>query len=121
VSTLDFSIVAMQHINWKLNLAWSMRYGHAISEEQVATASDCELGQWLSDEGLSSYDSMADVGELDRIHRECHQCGRRAVQLRNAGETDRSDVEFERVEELSRQILDLLSAISRQVSGQPAP
>lgn len=113
--SLELSIVAMQHINWKLNLAWFLRYGDSLTEAQVASPRQCEFGRWLYSEGLERYGAYPVMAEIEDAHTRMHERAREVVRCYQAGDADGARAEYERVEELSEVIVACLSRLSGEI------
>ena len=113
--SLELSIVAMQHINWKLNLAWFLRYGDSLSDAQVASPRQCEFGRWLYSDGLERYGSYPVIKEIETAHAQLHEHAREVVRHYQAGDEAAARTEYERVEELSEIVVAGLARLSSEI------
>lgn len=116
-SRVDFEAVRAKHLLWKVRLRRFLDGEEALTEAQVVSHRDCDLGKWLYGEGLAAFGSLPEMIQLERIHAELHSTVRQVVQLERAGNRAAAEQMLTQVEMISSQIIALLNIIEHRVAG----
>lgn len=125
VSTMKSSIVGvtdrsfiqtvkLDHIVWKGEI-----YEVALGRSQKSADSfvdhkQCRLGQWYNSEQSHSYQKSSSFKALDRPHAEVHQNGIAALAQLQKGDIKQSLLSFEKMEQASEQVINILDDLSSQ-------
>jgi len=118
---LDLELAKSQHLRWKARLRGFLDGKETLTEQQVTSHRDCDLGKWLYSEGISRYGHLPEMQELERIHAELHDTVRRVVQLHRSGQKDSANREFMKIEPISQRIIQLLTHLENLISGSAIP
>jgi len=118
---LDLELAKSQHLRWKARLRGFLDGKETLTEQQVTSHRDCDLGKWLYSEGISRYGHLPEMQELERIHAELHDTVRRVVQLHRSGQKDSANRELMKIEPISQRIIQLLTHLENLISGSAIP
>lgn len=117
VTTLDFSQARFKHLNWKFRLRAFLDGKETITMEQAVSHRDCDLGKWLYSTGIEKYKQYAEMHELEKTHESLHSVIKRIVVLREKGEMDHAEAEFQKVEGISKTIIGFLDTLESKTIG----
>jgi methyl-accepting chemotaxis protein len=111
----DFAVARVMHIAWKSSLRSFLDGKESMTEEQAVSHKDCDLGKWLYTDGLTTYGTMPEMQELEKVHVELHSIVKKVVQLKRAGDQEGAEAEHAKLEPVSQKIFLLLVKIEQQV------
>ena len=111
----DFAVARVMHIAWKSSLRSFLDGKESMSDEQAISHNDCDLGKWLYTDGMSSYGTMPEMKELEKVHIELHAIVKRVVQLKKSGDAAAAEQELSKLEAVSQKIFLLLVAIEQKI------
>ncbi len=104
------------HLAWKSRLRAYLD-GHAhLSEEQAVSHTQCDLGKWYYGSGIQDFGSMPEFKALEPPHEEIHKLIREVITLRSKGETHRAEQLYQRVVDLSEQIIHKIDDLEQRVT-----
>lgn len=115
---MDFHNAGINHLIWKKRLRGLLNGRVIISEVEKISPKDCELGKWLYSDGLNEYGKMEEMQELERIHAEAHAMGNRIIHFHDDGKIKEAEIEFKKLNELSKKIIGILTNLSIQVDTE---
>lgn len=79
-SDLALVTAAVEHRRWVMRLAACVEHGEMYSAEQLPLDPHaCHFGSWLDDEGRQRYGHLPAMSEIDALHQEIHDLGRRII------------------------------------------
>lgn len=99
------------HVLWKKRLANMVIGKEGLNEHELADHHSCRLGKWYDNVDNVDYLNNADFKTLLKPHEKVHAHGITAVKLFNDGKMDEALKEIEKVEEYSKDVLQLLSQL----------
>jgi methyl-accepting chemotaxis protein len=111
----DFAVARVMHIAWKSSLRSFLDGKASMSEEQAVSHKDCDLGKWLYTDGMSSYGTMPEMKELEKVHVELHAIVKRVVQLKKSGDNATAEQELAKLDTISQKIFLLLVTIEKKI------
>lgn len=114
-STIDFTLAKTKHLVWKTKLRSFLDGKESLSEAQVVSHTDCDLGKWLHFEGIRTYGTIPEMRELEKTHIELHAVVKKVVQLKKQGNTVQAEAELRKVEPISQRIIALLNTIEQKI------
>lgn len=118
--SLDFATAKLKHMSWKLKLRDFLDGKPGLTAAQATSHRDCDLGKWMYGDGLKRYGNVPEMAKLEKIHETLHKTVKQIVDLKTAGKTIEAEREYTKVDGISRQIVDLLTAIEAVVKKQAA-
>lgn len=102
--TIILSGAIVSHQTWMANLQTFIKGGSNLTDMQVSSPDDCNLGKWLKGDGLREFGEYPEFAELEKLHRTLHGLGKEVVKNKHAGDT----IEAER-------LIDAMGPISKQI------
>lgn len=114
--SLDFTTAKIKHTSWKLKLRDFLDGKPGLNEAQATDHTQCDLGKWLLRDGIPKYGHIPEMKTLERVHETLHSLIRSIMELRAAGKIAEAEAEYLKVEPISRQIVELLSAVEQKVT-----
>ena len=112
---INFSKEMADHVIWNVKLRCFLDGGECITEKQLFSHRHCDLGKWLYSEGMDKYGTIPEVLELEKVHIEIHTIVKRVVQAKQAGDVPAAELEFKRLELVSRKIIPLLAVMEKEL------
>jgi methyl-accepting chemotaxis protein len=116
MSSVDFTMAKMRHQNWRLRLRSHLDGREKIDISEAVSPRDCALGKWLYSEGMVKYGSLAEMRKLESVHATMHGMVKRIIELDASGRKDDARQEFQKIGPLSEEIIELLTALEKQVA-----
>jgi len=99
------------HVLWKKRLANMIAGRQGLKSEELTDHHSCRLGKWYDKVEDPKYLSNPSFKALKVPHRQIHEHGIKAVRLYNAGQVEQAIEEIKHVEEVSIEVLRLLSEL----------
>ncbi len=111
INTLTFSIMRNDHLIMASRLSAYIDGRDTLSEDHIMPHNDCDLGRWLSSEGIDPSKHMKEVSELDRAHRDFHEIFNSTCELVHVGQRDSAREEYHKILPLCGRLSDLIDSI----------
>ena len=102
------------HVIWKKRLANMVVGREGLNPSELANHNTCRLGKWYNQVTDPSYKNNPAFRALEHPHRLVHDHGIRAVRLFNDGDTEAALAEIRKVEEASKEVLNILRYLAEQ-------
>jgi methyl-accepting chemotaxis protein len=115
-TSVDFNVAIIKHRAWKINVRGFLDGKQSLSESEVVSHRDCDLGKWLYSNGLHDYGNIPQMKELEQVHTSLHNTIRKVVQLKNSGKSHAAEEEFENLANSSERIISLLKLVDSKVN-----
>ncbi len=115
MANLDFVAAKLRHSTWKFKLRQFLNGHQQMSENEIISERECDLGKWLYSKGLAQYANIAEMRLLEQLHTELHATAKKAVNLKNQGDSSRAEEQMTKLESLDRKLVDLLTDIENKV------
>jgi methyl-accepting chemotaxis protein len=115
MNSADFTMAKMRHQSWRLRLRSHLDGKEKIDISEAVSPRDCALGKWLYAEGMTKYGALAEMRTLEKVHANMHGLVKRIIELDASGKKDDARQEFEKIGPMSEKILELLTALEKQV------
>jgi predicted nucleic acid-binding Zn-ribbon protein len=104
--------VKLDHIVWKGEV-YEVALGRSQkSVDSFADHKQCRLGQWYNSEQSRQYQKSSSFKAIDRPHSEVHQNGITALKQLQDGNTKGSLLSFEKMEQASMQLINILDDLA---------
>ncbi|HET7896066.1 MAG TPA: PAS domain S-box protein, partial [Flavisolibacter sp.] len=107
---LDIEHARAKHFLFKARLR-SLLYGAAIDEASVVSHLDCTVGKWIYSRGLNAYGDIAEMQQLEEVHRQLHAEAARLVYWYKEGEVEKARNGLPAVESMAGNVDHLLLTI----------
>jgi methyl-accepting chemotaxis protein len=102
------------HVIWKKRLANMVVGREGLDPSELANHNSCRLGKWYNQVTDPACKNNAAFRALEHPHRLVHDHGIRAVRLFNEGNTEAALSEIARVEEASKEVLNILKYLAEK-------
>src|SRR5271169_2554962 len=112
MKNMDFTFAKSKHLSWRTLLRSFLDSKGGLTEAQVVSCRDCDLGKWLYREGLKKYSGLAEMKDLEIVHSNMHAAVKRVYEAKKTGKSAEAEKEFKVMEELSSKVVDLLNAVA---------
>ncbi|MBF0370809.1 MAG: CZB domain-containing protein [Magnetococcales bacterium] len=106
---LDINIARVVHLNWELSLEALISGGR--KEVWLPNHENCDLGVWLHGSGLAQPGGFDAAIQLVEVHRQFHEVAERLSSGFHSQGREVAEKELEKVRNLSREILFLLTSL----------
>ncbi|MCU7810411.1 MAG: CZB domain-containing protein, partial [Candidatus Thiodiazotropha sp. (ex Notomyrtea botanica)] len=117
-SGLNFSAAKSAHLAWKARLRAFLDGETSLTQDEAVSHHDCVLGKWYYSEGLSQYGDIPEMREIEAPHKTMHQLISDIIKLKESGKNDESERLFERIDPLSKQIIQQLSNVETLINEE---
>lgn len=108
---LDFSMAKLAHQQWKFRLRSFLDGIEEMSLGEAVSHRDCDFGKWLYSEGLDQYSNLTEMQRLEKIHEELHTHVRSVIELKNSGNPEQAEAEYQKVADTSAEVTRLIDSI----------
>jgi methyl-accepting chemotaxis protein len=116
MTNLDFVSAKLMHSNWMLGLRAFLNGHQQLSENEIMSERDCELGKWLYSKGIAQYENIPEMRILERVHTELHAMSKEIVNLHIHGDSAGAQEWMTRLEAISQKLLDTLTDIEKKAT-----
>ncbi len=114
--TLDLSSAKAAHLNWKTKLRSFLDGKASLSMDQAVSHHHCAFGKWYYSEGLQNYGDLSALQDVEKPHEELHELIKVIIDYKNKGMNQEAEQAYQRVAEVSQQIVSLLDEAEIQAS-----
>ncbi|CAK0761891.1 methyl-accepting chemotaxis protein [Gammaproteobacteria bacterium] len=106
----DFDAAKSAHLAWKSRLRSFMNGAGPLTREQAVSHQHCQLGKWYYSQG-NKYGHIPEMRQLEQPHAALHNTIKEILRLKEAGNTLAAEAEYNKIESLSKRIVELLDLI----------
>jgi methyl-accepting chemotaxis protein len=120
-SNLDLSSYKAGHLAWKPRVRNFLENKYDLKEKELLDHTTCELGKWMSAEGMQRCAHYHGLDELNHVHAEMHNQIRRIVEYKHAGDKTAAEAAYELlIADTDRlgQLIDSMEMQADRESGQ---
>ena len=117
METIDFSSEIASHVIWNTKLRGFFDDTELISEDEIISHKDCNLGKWLSSEGMDKYSHILEIEEIQGLHIKFHEIVKQIVNMKSYGDTIFPERGLAELKLVSRKIISLLLTIEEKIHG----
>jgi methyl-accepting chemotaxis protein len=117
MNAMTFRTYKIKHRAWKSRLKDFLDGKGGLTEEQAISHKDCDLGKWMYKEGMNEYKTIPEMKTLEKVHINLHDTVKRIVLLKNQGKTADAEAEYLKIEPISDEVVDLLTAVEKKVAS----
>jgi hypothetical protein len=115
---IDLERAKAAHMAWKVKLRGYLDGRSALTREQAVSDRDCTFGKWYFGPGLERFGHIEEMSQVREPHAEIHELIRKIIELKERGEIEQAEQEYEKVAPLSDMIVDLIESIRQKVSNE---
>ncbi len=114
---IDLERAKAAHLAWKVKLRGYLDGRSALTREQAVSDHDCAFGKWYFGPGLESFGHINEMSQVSEPHAEMHSLIHSIIELKERGNIDEAEQEYEKVEPLSELIVNLIEKIRQQIAN----
>ncbi|MCU7840653.1 MAG: CZB domain-containing protein [Candidatus Thiodiazotropha sp. (ex Troendleina suluensis)] len=114
-TSLKLTQAKAAHLAWKGRLRGFLDGKSTLNSDQAVSHHDCILGKWYYGEGMDEFGHIVEMKKLEAPHAELHSVIRNILDLKNSGQTQAAELEYEKVEPLSKEVVQLLDKVEHLI------
>ena len=107
----DFAAARDEHNQWVNRLRSVLDGTATMTVEQAGSPRDCALGKWLYASGLRDYKAIAEMGSLEKAHRQFHDAVLDVVTAKVNGKDKQAQLALDDVKRGYEKVLELLTTV----------
>ena len=119
-----FTRAKSAHIAWKEKVK-AIVEGRLSPDDKNLTCKECELGNWISREGMQRYGRLEEMSRLEQVHQQMHRTIEEILAYKRKGDQVQCEASYRNIEPLSKQVVQYLNALEKKMtqvgSGGSAP
>ncbi|KAA5539243.1 CZB domain-containing protein [Adhaeribacter rhizoryzae] len=108
-----FESAKIKHIVFKSKVK-SYLYGSDTPLGPILNYRQCSFGEWIYDVGLTRFNNLPEMHELEKVHRDIHDHAIYLVNLKQADQTEKALAGLPQLEILAENIVKLLQQIQEK-------
>ncbi|GAB4298380.1 MAG: hypothetical protein Fur0025_36790 [Oscillatoriaceae cyanobacterium] len=113
---VNLSLVRAKHAIWNIKLTTFIGdHDAAPPQNCLVSYRACEFGKWLYSKGLSEYDTLPEMRELELVHRKLHQMALEVIRLKEANQIPMAQAKIIEMRSLSERMMQLMDKVERTV------
>jgi hypothetical protein len=105
-----FESAKIKHIVFKSKVK-SYLYGSDTPLEPILNFRQCSFGEWIYEIGLTRFNHLPEMHQLEKVHRDIHEHAAHLVNLKQADRTETALAGLPKLEQLAESIVVLLKQI----------
>ncbi|MCB1784903.1 MAG: CZB domain-containing protein [Gammaproteobacteria bacterium] len=103
------------HKAWTAKLRAYLDGVRAMDESELVSDHECAMGRWYFSTGSQQFGQQHEFRAIEAPHRELHEAVKRIVGLKDRGDMDAAEMEYQRLAGLSEKIVHLIENLERHV------
>jgi methyl-accepting chemotaxis protein len=104
------------HLGWKAKVRGFLDGKGSLDERVAFNHTECGFGKWYSQVGMVEFADMPEMRQIEQPHKALHELIHRIHELKQRGDTQAAEREYERVGPLSEQIVELMQKIEEAIA-----
>ncbi|MEJ2591814.1 MAG: methyl-accepting chemotaxis protein [Candidatus Thiodiazotropha sp.] len=103
------------HLCWKTKVRGFLDGKGTLNEQVAFNHTQCGFGKWYESVGKSQYGDMSELRQIDKPHKDLHELIKKIHDLKQRGDLQGAEREYQRVGPLSEEIVGLMKALQGKV------
>jgi len=116
MSTINFAVVKLAHMTWRLKLRAYLDGTEEIDLKTLVSHRDCDLGKWIYSTGAAEFTHCGDFIELEKKHKVMHQMVKQVVQTKSLGRAKEAERELAGIREFADMVVALITKLEERVA-----
>ncbi len=112
-----FTRAKSAHLAWKEKVKAIVEGRLSVDGENILTCKECELGNWISREGMQRYGKLKEMALLGRVHQEMHDTIEEILSFKRQQNQSACEASYRKIEPLSAQVVKYLNTLEKKMSG----
>lgn len=114
---VNLSLVKAKHAIWNVKLtSFIGEYDAAPPENCLVSYRDCEFGKWLYSQRLSEYRTLAEMRELEVVHRQLHEMALEVIRLKEAKQIQMAQAKIIEMQSVSERMMQLMDKVAPTIA-----
>ncbi|WP_051179149.1 methyl-accepting chemotaxis protein [Thermodesulfovibrio thiophilus] len=109
-----FDLAKIDHRIFIGKVAACLNGNLSLDPSQLTDHHNCRFGKWYFEKGIKTCGSIPAFKLIDEPHAKIHALAKEAVEAYNAGDKEKAEKIYEQMEEVSKQIINLLDQIKME-------
>ena len=114
-ASIDFTLAAKKHLAWKARLRRYLDGQEALTEAQLTSHRECNLGKWIYSSGMEKYGHLNEMQTMEKEHVQFHTRIKNLVSLKKEGKINQAEAELTQVDRMSDHIAALLKKVASKI------
>lgn len=114
LSELRKAMVA--HLGWKAKIRGFLDGKGSLDERVAFDPTQCGFGKWYHGVGKVEFADIPEMGMIEQPHRVLHELIHKIHQLKQRGDLQAAEQEYERVGPLSEQIVEIMKKLEHEIA-----
>ncbi len=113
---VNFSLVKAKHAIWNVKLTTFIGENNAVPPDScLVSYKNCQFGKWLYSQGLSEYGSVAEMREIELVHRQLHEMALEVIRLKKSNEIELAQAKIIEMRSVTERMMQLMNILERMV------
>ncbi|MEW8659263.1 MAG: methyl-accepting chemotaxis protein [Candidatus Thiodiazotropha endolucinida] len=104
------------HLSWKTKLRGFLDGKGSLDERVAYDHKACGFGVWYENVGRKELSHISEINQIEKPHRELHELIKRIADLKNRGDMQAAEREYQRVGPLSEEIVRMMQTIQSKLN-----
>ncbi len=104
------------HLGWKTKIRGFLDGKGSLDERVAFNHTACGFGKWLNEVGRVQFANVPELNQIEKPHQALHELIRRISELKQRGDMQAAEREYERVGPLSEEIVALMRKLEEKIS-----
>ena len=106
------------HLGWKAKVRGFLDGKGSLDHKVAFDHTACGFGKWYREVGLREFSDVPEMQQIERPHKELHDLIRQIADLKERGDMQAAEREYEKVGPLSEQIVSIMKKIEAKISNR---
>ncbi|CAK0767431.1 hypothetical protein CCP3SC1AL1_410001 [Gammaproteobacteria bacterium] len=117
---IDFAAARAMHMSCREKPRSFLEGQSKLTEKQVSSHRDCQLGRWLYSHGIARYKHLSEMQTLEKTHAAMHESILKVIRRKATGETANAETEYNQFMRLSGEVVSLLRHLEQTAENAPS-
>jgi methyl-accepting chemotaxis protein len=113
---VNFEDLKFKHLQWRTKLRDFLDGKTMLTAADAGSERECALGKWYYGPGLEKFGNLKEMKEIEDPHTHLHQTVKDIINMKNSGDVQSAEKDFEKIVPLSAEIVTLLDHIEEKVT-----
>jgi methyl-accepting chemotaxis protein len=104
------------HLCWKTKVRGFLDGKGTLNEQVAFNHSHCGFGKWYENVGKTQFGNLTEMRQIEKPHRELHELIKKIHDLKQRGELEAAEREYQRIGPMSEEIVSLMKLLQGKVS-----
>ncbi|MES9848328.1 MAG: methyl-accepting chemotaxis protein, partial [Candidatus Thiodiazotropha sp.] len=104
------------HLSWKTKLRGFLDGKGSLDERVAYNHKACGFGIWYENVGRKELSHISEINQIEKPHRELHELIKRIADLKDRGDMQAAEREYQRVGPLSEEIVRMMQTIQSKLN-----